>query len=106
MDLESSPTLRPKASSCFPKPKQDRARIHHKSRSLLSCVRLERVAQAVADEAKAKHRQSNAQDWNQTNERRLLHVLCALGDHLPPAWDRVLNAEAKKAQSSLAEDGS
>jgi hypothetical protein len=67
--------------------------------SLLSPIlRVERVAQAVADEVEAEQRDREEDRGENQQPRRAFHLGGALGDEDAPAGERLLHAEAEEGQ--------
>src|SRR5439155_9100080 len=68
-------------------------------------LRVERLAQAVADEVEAEDRDHDRDPRDEGEERRRLEVVVHVGEHRPPLGrGRVLRAEAEEAEAGDVDD--
>ncbi len=74
------------------------------TRQLLVEVGIEGVAQAIADERKGQHRDGDHQGWEQPQMPVDPNIGVGFRDHLPPAWQRIVDTQAQEAQTGLGED--
>src|SRR5436190_8957126 len=68
-------------------------------------LRVERLAQAVADQVEAEHRDHDRDSREDREERRTLEIAVDLGQHRPPLRRaRVLRAEPEEAETGDVDD--
>ena len=70
-------------------------RLHAMAAHHVLLLRVERIAQAVADEGERQQRAGDEEDRDQAEQWMRRGVRRALGDHLSPARDRVLDPEPR-----------
>src|SRR5690606_10743415 len=74
-------------------------------RRLAVQVRVEGVADAVAEEVEGEHGDEDRRAGRDRHPPGVLEKVLAEGEHLPPAWGRRLHAEAEEREGRLGEDG-